>query len=58
MADMIFSLSRGVTGSLDLFGSKRREARDAYAQLNRYDEHMLKDIGLSRRDVEDLRRVR
>lgn len=55
---MIFSLSRGVAGSLDLFGRKRREARDAYSLLNRYDEHMLKDIGLSRRDVEDLRRIR
>ena len=55
---MIFSLSRGVAGSLDLFGRKRREARDAYSLLNRYDDHMLKDIGLSRRDVEDLRRIR
>ena len=55
---MIFSLSSGVTGSLSLFGRKRREARDAYDQLNRYDDHMLKDIGLSRRDVEDLRGIR
>ena len=48
-----------LAGTATLFGrSARREARDAYALLNRYDDHMLKDIGLSRRDVEDLRRGR
>lgn len=55
---MILSLANGVTGSLNLFGRKRRAARDAYDQLNRYDAHMLRDIGLSRRDVEDLRGIR
>jgi uncharacterized protein YjiS (DUF1127 family) len=46
-------------GSAALFGrTARREGREAYALLNRYDDHMLKDIGLSRRDVEDLRRGR
>ena len=55
---MILSLSRGVTGSFNLFGRKRPETRDAYTLLNRYDDHMLKDIGLSRRDVESLRGIR
>ena len=46
-------------GSTALFGrAQRRDNPDAYALLNRYDDHMLKDIGLSRRDVEGLRRPR
>lgn len=46
-------------GSAALFGrSPRQDRPDAYALLNRFDEHMLKDIGLSRLDVEVLRRGR
>ena len=46
-----------LAGSAALFGrGQRREARDAYSLLNRFDEHMLKDIGLSRHDVERLKR--
>lgn len=48
-----------LAGSVALFGRSSRQQRpDAYAQLNRYDDHMLKDIGLSRLDVEALRRGR
>lgn len=48
-----------LVGSASLFGrTPRRDNPDAYAILNRYDEHMLKDIGLSRSDVEGLRRTR
>lgn len=51
------SLTSGFSGSL--FGrSERRGGRDAYTLLNRYDEHMLKDVGLTRSDVETLRRGR
>ncbi|PZF75069.1 hypothetical protein DK847_20260 [Aestuariivirga litoralis] len=48
-----------LAGSVALFARPpRRDGRDAYAQLNHYDDHMLKDIGLSRADVEGLRRNR
>lgn len=48
-----------LAGSAALFGrGTRREGRDAYSLLNRFDEHMLKDIGLTRRDVERLNRDR
>ena len=48
-----------LAGSVALFrNNARREARDAYAHLNHFDDHMLKDIGLTRRDVEGLRRGR
>lgn len=48
-----------LAGSVALFGrAQRREGRDAYSLLNRYDDHLLKDIGLSRLDVECLRRGR
>lgn len=33
----------------------RQEGRDAYSLLNRFDDHLLKDVGLSRRDVQLLR---
>lgn len=46
-----------LAGSAVLFGrGQKREGRDAYSLLSRYDEHMLKDIGLSRHDVERLKR--
>ena len=46
-------------GSASLFGRReRQENRDAYTLLNRYDDHMLKDVGLTRSDVEGLRRGR
>jgi len=45
--------------SAALFARRERsEGRDAYSVLNRFDEHMLKDIGLSRSDVERLGRKR
>lgn len=48
-----------LAGSVALFARPpRRQGRDAYSQLNHYDDHMLKDIGLSRADVEGLRRNR
>lgn len=48
-----------LAGSFTLLSrGERREGRDAYSLLNRFDDHMLKDIGLSRRDVEGLRRGR
>jgi uncharacterized protein YjiS (DUF1127 family) len=31
--------------------------RDVYARLTQYDDHLLRDIGLSRLDVEAMRRV-
>jgi uncharacterized protein YjiS (DUF1127 family) len=31
--------------------------RDVYARLTQYDDHLLKDIGLSRLDVEAMRRI-
>lgn len=48
-----------LAGSVALFRSNaRREARDAYAHLNHYDDNMLKEIGLTRGDVQGLRRGR
>lgn len=31
--------------------------RSIYARLNRYDDHLLSDIGISRADVEAMHRV-
>ena len=46
-------------GPAALFGrGVRHEGRDAYSLLNRFDDHMLKDVGLSRSDVERLGRKR
>jgi hypothetical protein len=48
-----------LAGSLVLLGrGPRREVRDASAHIKRFDDHMLRDIGLSRRDLEDMRRGR
>jgi uncharacterized protein YjiS (DUF1127 family) len=33
------------------------QRRKAYAQLNQLDDRLLKDIGLNRIDVEDMRRM-
>jgi uncharacterized protein YjiS (DUF1127 family) len=52
-----FSLASKIARPFNWFSrGQRRERRDAYLLLNRYDDHMLRDIGLTRGDVEDLRR--
>lgn len=50
--------ARLATGFATGLGSLIRvvERRRAYAQLSRLDDHLLRDIGLSRADVEDMRR--
>ena len=46
-------------GSATVFNrTQRREAGDAHFMLNKFDDHMLKDIGLSRQDVERMGRGR
>lgn len=48
-----------LAGSVTLFGRSAQQNRaDSYSMLNRFDDHLLKDIGLTRRDVEVLRRGR
>lgn len=46
-------------GSAPLFNrAQRREAGDVHSVLSRFDDRMLKDIGLSRQDVERMGRGR
>lgn len=46
--------TRIVSGFGKLLNPAKR--RNVYDRLSRYDDHLLRDIGLTRRDVEDLRR--
>ena len=46
-----------LAGSVTLFGRSARQNRaDSYSMLNRYDDHVLKDIGLTADDLGILRR--
>ena len=47
--------TRVASGFHKLFRPTRQ--RDVYARLTQYDDHLLRDIGLSRLDVEAMRRV-
>jgi uncharacterized protein YjiS (DUF1127 family) len=52
----ILPLATRVASSLDkLF--RPASQRNVYARLTQYDDHLLKDIGLSRLDVEAMRRI-
>jgi uncharacterized protein YjiS (DUF1127 family) len=54
-----FALTSRIAASFAFFGApQRRKAPDAFAILNRFDDHMLNDIGLSRADVTKLGRPR
>jgi uncharacterized protein YjiS (DUF1127 family) len=52
----ILPLSTRLASSLDnLFRSSKQ--RNVYARLKQYDDHLLKDIGLTPIDVEAMRRM-
>jgi uncharacterized protein YjiS (DUF1127 family) len=52
-----FSLTSRFANNFSMLGrSQRREAKEAYHALSKFDDFMLKDIGLSRLDVDKLRR--
>ena len=52
-----FSLTSRFANNFSMLGrSQRREVKDAYQALSKFDDFMLKDIGLSRLDVDKLRR--
>ena len=52
----ILPLSSRLASSLDKLFRSARE-RNVHARLTQYDDHLLKDIGLTRLDVEAMRRM-
>ena len=52
----VLPLSTRIASSLDKLFRPARQ-RNVYARLNQYDDHLLKDIGLTRLDVEAMRRM-
>ena len=49
-------LTTRLTSSLSVF-TRAMKRRDAYRRLSEMDGHLLKDIGLTRTDVEAMRRA-
>jgi uncharacterized protein YjiS (DUF1127 family) len=52
----ILPLSTRLASSLDKLFRPLKQ-RNVYARLNQYDDHLLNDIGITRLDVEAMRRV-